>query len=79
MKRVAPYEAIDLKPWAGRVMLTDHDGKDEAVLYWLKLPSYGMAYSPVWGRHEWSQRILFLHGHEGFRLDWIPDKPTGEQ
>ena len=64
----------------GRALLKGQDrwGADDVMLYWLKLPFFGMYYEAYRDRHVWGQRVLFFHGRDGFSVRWTPVSGDGK-
>ncbi len=55
----------------GRIdMETSNPNNPIAEVWWLRLPVYGMFYDIEYDQHLWGQRVLYWHGHMGFRLRW---------
>jgi len=65
------WEPLDLTPFGRALLQTGNPNNPEAVLYWVRLPSWEWRERLYDRRYGWHQAVLFWHGHEGFQLRWI--------
>lgn len=72
LQRIPRWGVIDFTLFGRALLQTRNEDLPEAMLYWIRLPIFQHKYQIQYDEERMSQATLCFHGHDGFRVLWIP-------